>query len=157
MTVNAPPPSNPLPAVSVIVASFAPPPAADELIKNPSLLEFIVTFEPGNKEPLNTPSPNLDKNVPLSCDEPETIRFEWFLSGDQKSATLIEMFADSDAAKLRLDHHSESHLIQEFPEHFEIKNFIVLGNIKKDMREKLEGWNADQRAYVGGFFKQVLP
>ena len=23
-------------------------------------------------EPLNTPSPNLDKNVPLSCDEPET-------------------------------------------------------------------------------------
>ena len=51
-TVNAPPPSNPLPAVSVIVASFAPPPDADELIKYPSLLEFIVTFVPGSKEPL---------------------------------------------------------------------------------------------------------
>lgn len=93
----------------------------------------------------------------FGCDEPETIRFEWFLSSDEKSATLIEMFADSHAAKLRLEHHSESHLIQEFPEHFEIKNFIVLGNIKKDMREKLEGWNADQRTYVGGFFKQELP
>ena len=92
----------------------------------------------------------------FDCDEPQTIRFEWFLSSDEKSATLIEMFADSDAAKLRLEHHSESHLIQEFPEHFEIKNFIVLGNIKKDMREKLEGWNADQRTYVGGFFKQEL-
>ena len=43
----------------MIVASFAPPPAADELIKNPSLLEFIVTFEPGNKEPLITPLGNI--------------------------------------------------------------------------------------------------
>ena len=91
----------------------------------------------------------------FGCDEPETIRFEWFLSSDEKSATLIEMFADSDAAKLRLEHHSESHLIQEFPEYFKIKNFIVLGDIKEDMREKLEGWSADQRVYVGGFFKQT--
>lgn len=91
----------------------------------------------------------------LNCDEPETIRFEWFLSSDEKSATLIEMFADSDAAKLRLEHHSESHLIQEFSEHFKIKNFIVLGDIKEDMREKLEGWSADQRFYIGGFFKQT--
>ena len=91
----------------------------------------------------------------LNCDEPETIRFEWFLSSDEKSATLIEMFADSDAAKLRLEHHSESHLIHEFSEHFKIKNFIVLGDIKEDMREKLEGWSADQRFYIGGFFKQT--
>ena len=91
----------------------------------------------------------------FNCDEPETIRFEWFLSNDEHSATLIEMFADSDAAKLRLEHHSESHLIQEFPEYFKIKNFIVLGDIKEDMREKLEGWSADQRVYVGGFFKQT--
>ena len=91
----------------------------------------------------------------LNCDEPETIRFEWFLSSDEKSATLIEMFADSDAAKLHLEHHSESHLIQEFSEHFKIKNFIVLGDIKEDMREKLEGWSADQRFYIGGFFKQT--
>ena len=65
------------------------------------------------------------------------------------------MFADSDAAKLRLKHHSESHLIQEFPEHFKIKNFIVLGDIKEDMREKLKGWSADQRVYIGGFFRQT--
>ena len=41
----------------MIVASLAPPPAADELIKYPSLLEFIVTFVPGSKEPLNTSVP----------------------------------------------------------------------------------------------------
>ena len=89
----------------------------------------------------------------FNCTEPKTIRFEWFLSEDEKSATLIEMFEDSDAAKLRLENHSSSHLINEFPEHFEIKNFIVLGNIKSDMREKLYDWNADLRGYAGGFFK----
>ena len=91
----------------------------------------------------------------FNCPEPRTIRFEWFLSEDNQSATLIEMFEDSDAARLRLEHHSVSHLVKEFPEHFEIKNFIVLGNIKADMKEKLKDWNADQRTYVGGFFKKV--
>ena len=88
-----------------------------------------------------------------NCDEPKTIRFEWFLSEDEKSATLIEMFEDSDAAKLRLENHSASHLVEEFPEHFEIKQFIVLGDIKSDMREKLADWNADLRENVAGFFK----
>ncbi len=77
------------------------------------------------------------------CSEPKTIRFEWFLSEDEKSATLIEMFEDSDAAKLRLENHSD----------FEIKNFIVLGDIKPDMKDKLANWNADLRGNVGGFFK----
>ena len=89
----------------------------------------------------------------FNCSEPKTIRFEWFLSEDEKSATLIEMFEDSDAAKLRLENHSESHLVKEFPEYFEIKNFIVLGDIKPDMKDKLADWNADLRGNVGGFFK----
>ena len=90
-----------------------------------------------------------------NCSEPKTIRFEWFLSEDEKSATLIEMFEDSDAAKLRLENHSASHLVEEFPEHFQIKQFIVLGDIKSDMKEKLADWNADLRGNVAGFFKGV--
>ena len=35
------------------------------------------------------------------CDEPNTMRFEFFLSKGKTKATLIEVFADSDAAKLR--------------------------------------------------------
>ena len=90
-----------------------------------------------------------------NCSEPKTIRFEWFLSEDEKSATLIEMFEDSDAAKLRLENHSASHLVEEFPEHFEIKQFIVLGDIKSDMKEKLADWSADLRENVAGFFKGI--
>ncbi len=89
----------------------------------------------------------------FNCSEPKTIRFEWFLSGDEKSATLIEMFEDSDAAKLRLENHTASHLIKEFPEYFQIKQFVVLGDIQPDMKEKLADWNADLRRNVGGFFK----
>ena len=91
----------------------------------------------------------------FNCDEPKTIRFEWFLSEDEKSATLIEMFEDSDAAKLRLENHSASHLVEEFPEYFEIKQFIVLGDIKSDMKEKLADWKADLRGNVAGFFKGI--
>ena len=91
----------------------------------------------------------------FNCAEPKTIRFEWFLSEDEKSATLIEMFEDSDAAKLRLENHSASHLVEEFPEHFEIKQFIVLGDIKSDMKEKLADWKADLRGNVAGFFKGI--
>ena len=91
----------------------------------------------------------------FNCAEPKTIRFEWFLSEDEKSATLIEMFEDSDAAKLRLENHSASHLAEQFPEHFEIKQFIVLGDIKPDMKEKLADWNADLRGNVAGFFKGI--
>tara|TARA_X000000368_G_C22871210_1_gene640991 strand:- start:242 stop:586 length:345 start_codon:yes stop_codon:yes gene_type:complete len=91
----------------------------------------------------------------FNCAEPKTIRFEWFLSKDEKSATLIEMFEDSDAAKLRLENHSASHLVEEFPEHFEIKQFIVLGDIKSDMKEKLADWNADLRENIAGFFKEI--
>ena len=89
----------------------------------------------------------------FNCSEPKTIRFEWFLSEDEKSATLIEMFEEehSDAAKLRLENHSESHLVKEFPEYFEIKNFIVLGDIKPDMKDKLADWNADLEK-CGWFF-----
>ena len=89
----------------------------------------------------------------FNCSEPKTIRFEWFLSEDEKSAILIEIFEDSDAAKLRLENHYSSHLVREFPEYFEIKNFIVLGDIKSDMKEKLGDWNADLRGFVGGFLK----
>jgi hypothetical protein len=63
------------------------------------------------------------------------------------------MFKDSDAAKLRLENNSESHLVKEFPEYFEIKQFVVLGDIQPDMKDKLAAWNADLRGNVGGFLK----
>ena len=44
-----------------------------------------------------------DDDIPSTyeCDEPNTMRFYFFLSKDETMATLIEVFTDSDAAKLR--------------------------------------------------------
>ena len=109
-----------------------------ELNKQNKIITYI--FELGLIKSVNETREFMRENSSpyvFNCSEPKTIRFEWFLSEDEKSATLIEMFEDSDAAKLRLENHSESHLVKEFPEYFEIKNFIVLGDIKPDMKDKL--------------------
>ena len=127
-----------------------------ELNKQNSIITYI--FELGLIKSVDEVKEFMRENSSpyvFNCDEPKTIRFEWFLSEDEKSATLIEMFEDSDAAKLRLENHSASHLVEEFPEHFEIKQFIVLGDIKTDMKEKLADWKADLRVNVAGFFKGI--
>ena len=125
-----------------------------ELNKQNTIITYI--FELGLIKTVNETKQFMKENSStyvFNCSEPNTIRFEWFLSKDEKSATLIEMFKDSDAAKLRLENHSESHLVKEFPEYFEIKQFVVLGDIQPDMKDKLAAWNADLRGNVGGFFK----
>ena len=109
-----------------------------ELNKQNKIITYI--FELGLIKTVNETKKFMRENSSayvFNCSEPKTIRFEWFLSKDEKSATLIEMFEDSDAAKLRLENHSESHLVKEFPEYFEIKQFIVLGDIQPDMKDCL--------------------
>ena len=64
------------------------------------------------------------------CNEPKTTRFEWYLSADETSATLFEMFEDSDGAKLRAENLLASPLIDPFQELFEISSFTVLGPVK---------------------------
>ena len=125
-----------------------------ELNKQNTIITYI--FELGLIRSVNETKQFMRENSSpyvFNCLEPKTIRFEWFLSKDDKSATLIEMFEDSDAAKLRLENHSNSHLVKEFPEYFEIRQFIVLGDIQPDMKDKLANWNADLRDNVGGFFR----
>mgnify|MGYP000888756833 FL=1 len=66
------------------------------------------------------------------------------------------MFADSDAAKLRLENLLASPIVGPFQNLFEPTSFIVLGSIKHGLREKLEGWEADFRDYAGGFYKPPI-
>tara|TARA_B110000263_G_C14945313_1_gene345522 strand:+ start:25 stop:396 length:372 start_codon:yes stop_codon:yes gene_type:complete len=86
-------------------------------------------------------------------DEPKTKRFEWYVSPDKKNATLIEFFDDSDGAKLRIDNLLSSHLLEIFQSLFEIESFIVLGDVKDDLKEILDGFGADYRDYAAGFLR----
>ena len=87
------------------------------------------------------------------CDEPKTIRFEWYLSEDQTSATLFEMFEDSDGAKFRVENLLAGPLIGPFQELFEIKGFTVLGPVKKDLNEIVTQFGAEIRKYASGFYR----
>ena len=87
------------------------------------------------------------------CDEPKTMRFEWYLSADESSATLFEMFEDSDGAKLRAENLLAGPLIGPFQELFEIKSFTVLGPVKKDLDEIVTQFGAGIRKYAAGFYR----
>ena len=53
--------------------------------------------------------------------------------------TLLEVFEDSDAGKLRVENLLSSPLAEPFQNLFEPTSFTVLGSIKDDLREMLEG------------------
>ena len=126
--------------------------ANNELNKENSIVTYILELDvKGENEAINTFIKDESAPYTYGCDEPKTMRFEWFLSKDETKATLIEVFADSDAAKLRLENLLASPVVGPFQNLFEPTSFIVLGSIKHDLREMLEGWEADFRDYAGGF------
>ena len=86
------------------------------------------------------------------CNEPKTIRFEWYLSADETSATLLELFEDSDGAKLRIENLLASSLVGRFQELFEIKSFTVLGPVKEDLKDMVTPFGAEIRKYAAGFY-----
>lgn len=87
------------------------------------------------------------------CDEPKTIRFEWYLSADETSATLLELFEDSDGAKLRVENLLASPLVSRFQELFEVKSFTVLGPVKEDLKDMVGQFGAEIRKYASGFYR----
>ena len=91
----------------------------------------------------------------FDCDEPDTIRFEWFLSSDKQKVTLIEMFKNSDAAKLRIENLISGPVVQRFNSLFDLTELVVLGAAKNDLREVLDDFGADFRSYSGGFYKYI--
>ena len=73
-----------------------------ELNKENSLVTFFFELDvKGDSEAIKNWI--RDDGIPSSyeCDEPNTMRFDFFLSKDETKATLIEVFSDSDAANFR--------------------------------------------------------
>ena len=83
--------------------------------------------------------------------EENTIRYEWHLSKDNKEATLVESFVDSDAAMQRLENHAASPIAAEVLEHVDIKGVLCLGNAKQDLIDTLTAWGAKFQSHFCGF------
>ena len=83
--------------------------------------------------------------------EENTISYEWHLSDDNKDATLVEAFVDSDAAVQRFKNHVESPIASEVLEHVNITSVYCFGNAKHDLVDMLSAWGAKIQSYYCGF------
>ena len=85
--------------------------------------------------------------------EENSISYEWHLSDDNKEATLIESFVDSDGAMQRLSNHAASPLASEVLEVVDIKGVFCFGNAKQDLEETLTAWGAKFQRHFCGYHK----
>ena len=83
--------------------------------------------------------------------EENTISYEWHLSDDNKDATLVEAFVDSDGAVQRFKNHAESPIASEVLEHVNITSVYCFGNAKHDLVDILSAWGAKIQSHYCGF------
>ena len=78
------------------------------------------------------------------------IKFEWFLNEEDNTATLIEVFKNSDVWEEFGNKVIGSPINIRFRELFEIEKLTVLGDINDSFREKIQPMNPIIKTYVGG-------
>ena len=78
-------------------------------------------------------------------------RFEWFLDRDNKSGTLIEVFADADGITEAAGKVMGTPVNLKFRDLFEIEKMTILGNISDELREQFAALGPTIRNYAAGF------
>ena len=93
-----------------------------------------------------------EEQSPLFYDlnDPGIVRFEWFLNEEDNTATLIEVFKNSDVWEELGNKVIGSPINIRFRELFEIEKLTVLGDINDSFREKIQPMNPIIKTYVGG-------
>ncbi len=93
-----------------------------------------------------------EEQCPLfhSFNDDGIIKFEWFLNEEDNTATLIEVFKNSDVWEELGNKVIGSPINIRFRELFEIEKLTVLGDINDSFREKIQPMNPIIKKYVGG-------
>ena len=93
-----------------------------------------------------------EEQSPLFYDlnDPGIVRFEWFLNEDEKSATLIEVFKNSNVWEELGNKVLGSPINLRFRELFKIEQLTVLGDVNESFKKKIEPMNPLIKSYVGG-------
>ena len=82
--------------------------------------------------------------------EPQTLAYEWYISGDSGEVHIFEKYADSEAMVLHVNGFL-SKWAGRFMECVNITRFVVYGDPSPAAREILDGWNAKYLGPWGGF------
>tara|TARA_Y100000385_G_scaffold126400_1_gene131438 strand:- start:235 stop:618 length:384 start_codon:yes stop_codon:yes gene_type:complete len=95
----------------------------------------------------------VDQEIPFiaALNQDNLVRFEWYFSPENNSATLIEIAKDSDAWEELANKVIGSPVNEKFNEFFTIEKLTVLGEASDSLREKIEPMNPEFRPYVAGF------
>ena len=93
-----------------------------------------------------------EEQCPLfySLNDDGIIRFEWFLNESENTATLIEIFKNSDVWEELGNKVLGSPINIRFRELFKIEKLTVLGDINEAFKEKIQPMNHVIKSYVGG-------
>ena len=93
-----------------------------------------------------------EEQCPLfySLNDDGIIKFEWFLNEENNTATLIEVFKNSDVLEELGNKVIGSPINIRFRELFEVEKLTVLGDINDAFREKIKPMNPIIKSYVGG-------
>ena len=93
-----------------------------------------------------------EEQCPLfySLNDDGIIKFEWFLNEENNSATLIEVFKNSDVWEELGNKVIGSPINIRFRELFKVEKLTVLGDINDAFREKIKPMNPIIKSYVGG-------
>ncbi len=78
------------------------------------------------------------------------IRFEWFVEENSNSATLIEVFKNSNVWEELGNKVLGSPINIKFRELFKIERLTVLGDINDSFKDKIQAMNPIIKTYVGG-------
>lgn len=86
------------------------------------------------------------------ANEPGTINYEWFVSGDGNRCHIYERYVDSAAVMTHLVSFGEK-FAERFLAALEPKRLVVYGNPNSEVREALVGFGAVHMEQVGGFVR----
>ena len=96
----------------------------------------------------------LKEMVPaVKASEPDTTRYQYFMSPDNKKLTLIEVYPNNEAALFHMAAFAVSPFGEEFLASISITSFVIAGNASPELMESVEPFTSDNRPLVQGFIR----
>ena len=114
----------------------------------------IIIFDVSYKEDFETIKKYIvDEEIPFieSLNKGNLVKFEWYFSPDEKTATLVEMAKDSDAWEALATKVIGSPVNMKFNDYFLIEKLTVLGEASESLIEAIAPMNPVFKSYVAGF------
>ena len=96
----------------------------------------------------------LKEMVPaVKASEPDTTRYQYFMSPDNKKLTLIEVYPNNEAALFHMAAFAVSPFGEEFLASISITSFVIAGNASPELMKSVERFTSDNRPPVQGFIR----